>query len=528
MKQLKYLLYLLALVFIGFACTDDDLDADALTDLPPGIMSITPNSQVTIGEFDVLAILVDGENSPLASATLTVSDEFGNVLGTKSRDLSGTLDSIKLEAAEFNAALLGEGNYVIDLLASDVSGNEVTRTVEFSITNSLFASNHSEMWLAGSFNGWDETGTHPLVLIANNTWEIQNVDLQGEGWKLKNCLTWCDEDWGDPECDNIMNSNLSGGNSDTQCGFTGAVNIRFNDQTLEYEIRPAVEFATNLSGLYLMGDFNSFEGGDYRFSLVDDHTWVLQEVLIAPGMKFRFAEMPNFMGKNFGDADMDGIAEEFADANAVFPESEEEGYYSFTFNDATLEYSYEFVRGLNPEIGIIGSATPGGWDNDTDMVNNGDGTYTIYIGLLDGEIKFRANDEWTDDWGDDDAPSNTLEYKGGNIPVSFGLYKIDLDLNELSYSLEPITFGIIGSATPGGWDNDTDLTPDPLTPSVLKVNIDLVDGEIKFRANNEWIDDWGDDDAPSNTLEYKGANIPVMAGNYDVTVNILTFEYMLE
>jgi hypothetical protein len=524
MKNLKYLLLLSALVMIGFGCSDDDLDGDALTDLPPGILSITPNSQVTLGNFDVKAFLADGENSPLAEATLTLSDEFGNVLGTTTKALSGTRDSIILEGAEFNAELLGEGGYVIDLLAVDVSGNEVTRQVNFSITSSLFAANHSEMYIAGPFNGW---GADPLVLVADNTWEISNIDLGGDPFKFKNTVDWTDTDWGDGNCDGIMEI-TSGGGANTECGYSGLSTITFNDQTLAYTIKPAVEFETKLSGLYLMGDFNNYEGGDYRFSLVDDNTWSLAEVPMEPGYKYRFAEMPNFMGVNYGDANNDGVAEEFSDAAAVFPEDAEPGFYSFMFNETTLEYTYEFVAPFTgvESIGIIGDATPAGWDSDTDMTDNGDGTYTIFVGLKDGFMKFRANDEWEDDWGDDE-PDGVAEYKGGDIPVTAGVYKIDFNLETLEYTLEALSIGIIGSATPTGWDSDTDMTSDVDNPSILTINIDLVDGAIKFRANDDWVHDWGDNE-PDGIAEYKGSDIAVSAGTYDVTFNILTGEYSLD
>ena len=53
-------------------------------------------------------------------------------------------------------------------------------------------------------------------------------------------------------------------------------------------------------------------------------------------------------------------------------------------------------------VGIIGPSTPGGWDADTDMVQdtaNAD-LWSLTITLLDGEAKFRADDDWTVNWGE--------------------------------------------------------------------------------------------------------------------------------
>ena len=38
-----------------------------------------------------------------------------------------------------------------------------------------------------------------------------------------------------------------------------------------------------------------------------------------------------------------------------------------------------------------------------------------------------------------------------------GFYQIVVDLNEKTYTLTPIAIGIIGPATPSGWDADTDM-----------------------------------------------------------------------
>ena len=618
MKTIKFLSLLLGMVLIAFACSKDKLDADALTDLPPGILSISPanNSKVVVGNFDVKVLLADGVNSPLASATVTLSDEFGNMLGTKTSSLSGTRDSIVLEGSEFNAELLGPGGYQIDILATDVSGNEVSRKTAFEISLLPFAANQNAMYIAGGFNGW---GADEMALVADYTWEITGIDIQGGEFKLKNTPDWTDVDWGDGNCDGIMEITTGGGpNTPSGCAPSGLVKFRFNDQTLAYTILPAVEFETSLSGLYLLGSFNNFEGSQYKFNLVADNTWELPEVELKPGDKFKFAEGPNFMGRNWGDNEGDGIAEEFG-SNIMF--MEQGAFYSVTFNEKTLEYTLTFQRfpsigiigsatpngwdgpdhnmedngdgtfslvielvdgeakfrandewtvnwggsdwpsgiatqdgpnipvvagryevTFNPgsgeysfvedagfeSIGLIGDATPGGWDNDTDMKDNGDGTYSLLIGLLDGNVKFRADNDWPVNWGSLDFPSGTGVQDGDNIPVTFGLYLVTFNSNTGEYNFAPASVGIIGSATPGGCDNDTDMTPDSVDPNVVKVTLGLTDGEAKFRLNNDWPVNWGAADFPSGTGTQDGPNIPVTAGNYDISFNVLTGEYSFE
>ena len=513
------------------SCTKDEIDVEALTDFAPGIVTITPgnNSKIVVGNFDLKVVVADGESSPLSEISVQLTDEFGNTLADATQSVTGTLDSIVIAGADFAvpAEQLGAGIYGMNITVTDAKGQTTNRTTSFEISLLPFAANHDAMWIAGGFNGW---GADEMTLVSDHTWEITGIDLLGDEWKFKNCFDWCDEDWGDTDCNGFMESNQDpAGNGNTACGFAGEVIVTFNDATLEYTVRPAVEFATNLSGLYLLGTFNNFDGNEYPFQLVSDNTWELAEVELAEGDEFKFAEMPNFMGKNFGDADGDGVAEEFGNNTTL---SGDPGLYKITFNDATLEYTMEFLGsgtgGGYESIGIIGNATPGGWDADTDMTDNGDGTYSILVGLLDGFVKFRADDDWAVNWGSGDFPTGTGTQNGADIPVTFGLYQVTLNVETGEYSFEAASVGIIGDSTPGGWDMDTDMTPDPSEPSVQTINVQLTDGFAKFRLNDDWGVNWGSGDFPSGAGTQNGADIPVTAGTYDVRLNVLTGEYSFE
>ena len=72
------------------------------------------------------------------------------------------------------------------------------------------------------------------------------------------------------------------------------------------------------------------------------------------------------------------------------------------------------------------------------------------------------------------------------------------------------------------------MMPDPAEPSVQTLNVDLTDGEAKFRLNNDWGVNWGAGDFPSGIGTQDGPNIPVTAGNYTVRFNVLTGEYSFE
>ncbi len=520
--QLKYRFLWVVLGLLTFtACEKMEVDQLALTDFPPGLLEISPadNGKVVIGDFDVKVVFVDGSTSPLASAEVALMDANGTELAASSKSLSGTRDSLIIEGSTFDAENLPVGNYALSIKVTDDKGQVQEQNTTFEISLLPFPANYNEMYIAGAFNGW---GADVMTLVAPNTWEIKEIDLMGGAFKLKNCVDWCDQDWGgDASCGGIL-ENTTGGGPDNTCGPTGLVNFRFNDETLRYTIEPAVLFAKNVEDLYLLGTFNTFEGGDYHFSLTADNTWELNDVLLENGAEFKFVEMPDFNGKNFGDAEGDGIAEEFG-PNITF--TEQDAFYNIVFNDKTLEYTITFER--FPSIGIIGSATPGGWDSDTDMTDNGDGTFSLNIELIDGEAKFRANDSWDTNWGGTDFPMGVGTLDGPNIPVAAGKYDVTFNPETGAYAFELDegfeSVGIIGSATPGGWDSDTDMTDNGDGTYTLLIGLD--DGEAKFRANNVWDDNWGSGDFPTGTGELNGPNIPVSAGVYIVTFDTNTGAY---
>ena len=94
------------------------------------------------------------------------------------------------------------------------------------------------------------------------------------------------------------------------------------------------------------------------------------------------------------------------------------------------------------------------------------------------------------------------------------------DTDELTYSFDAVNWGIIGAATPTGWDSDTDMIYDPATKT-LSVNINLTSGPFKFRGNDEWGQfDLGtlDDDGflqGGGDLTFDGSS-----GNYHVVLDL--------
>ena len=192
---------------------------------------------------------------------------------------------------------------------------------------------------------------------------------------------------------------------------------------------------------------------------------------------------------------------------------------------------YSSILDLSTNIGVVGSATPGGWGNpdipDLPFYTTATAdVYVAYVTLRNGEIKFRKDNLWTENYGDTGA-DGTLEANGDNIPVSAGSYMITLNMSNLTYTIEPFTWGLVGSATTNGWDGPDMMLNYNSFGDDWRTVVSLNDGEVKFRFNNDWGLNYGDSGA-DGSLESGGDNIPISAGNYLIVFNPITLTYSFE
>ena len=147
--------------------------------------------------------------------------------------------------------------------------------------------------------------------------------------------------------------------------------------------------------------------------------------------------------------------------------------------------------------------------------------YEGYMYFPDANTEFKyAKGSWDANWGDTGA-NGSLEPGGDNIKAAeAGYYKLNADMVGLTHTFTKTTWGLIGDATPGGWDTDTDMTYD-VAGKIWTVTVNLTAAKIKFRANKAWDLNYGDDGG-DGSLEAGGADIAVTegAGNYTVTLNL--------
>lgn len=191
--------------------------------------------------------------------------------------------------------------------------------------------------------------------------------------------------------------------------------------------------------------------------------------------------------------------------------------------------TYKSVLDLSTTWGIVGSAA-NNWGATPDLPffkTSVDGVLAAYVTLTTGEIKFRENNDWGNNYGSSSSTGGPLVAGGGNIAVTAGAYKIVMNLNNLTYTIEPFSLGIVGSGY-----NNWGATPDFMLEydqysDVFRGIATLLTGEIKFRMNNDWGTNWGDNGL-DGTLEPGGSNIPSTAGIYIITVDLNKLEYTLE
>lgn len=176
---------------------------------------------------------------------------------------------------------------------------------------------------------------------------------------------------------------------------------------------------------------------------------------------------------------------------------------------ATDDYvTYRGAAHLNKQWWLTGQASVSGMNFKT-----AEGTEQVEKdGVLTGEIQ---------DYGDDGGKRMTVSENG--------LYWLDVNLAKLTYKATYLRrISLVGAFNDWNAEQAVDLKPDSKF-QVWTGTVDL-DGEFKVNTNGAWDIDFGSNSAEigtPNKLDYKGANISVPAGKYDVRVDFSTLPYTI-
>lgn len=289
---------------------------------------------------------------------------------------------------------------------------------------------------------------------------------------------------------------------------------------------------------YLIGDINGWNIenlDDFKFNhsgkdvYEDPHFSILVKTMLNADGNGYFKIVP----KSSKDAaSWDGVLGNPVDGNTAL-EGElivengqamrvtEPGWVKISLNMLEYTYKIEIIGEMNLTMYVPGGYQ--GWSPETAPTlysKNFDFKYEGYVDFNEPtEFKFTSAPNW-DGTNYGDGGDGTLSTSGDNLSITdAGYYKVNVDLSgsPYTYELTKTDWGLIGSATNGGWDNSTPMTYDSSTKKWTATTT-LIAEEFKFRANNGWDINLGGD---MNNLSYGGDNIKITEeGTYLVTLDL--------
>lgn len=216
-------------------------------------------------------------------------------------------------------------------------------------------------------------------------------------------------------------------------------------------------------------------------------------------------------------------------------------------------------------ISLIGDGVSD-WETDVPLSTTDNKNYTLSnYNFIGGGVKFRANNSWSVNWGGTGFPTGTgVKASNDNIPVVAGKYSVSFNIESGAYSFTsgctcptevnpvcangvqytnacvadcagatgytagacPTSVGIIGTAVTG-WVEDVDMT----TSDGISYTLDypLVKGEMKFRKDNKWTENWGGTYPSGTGVLNSTNNIAIPSdGNYIINFNLTTKAFSIE
>jgi|GEM_PF-173002 len=149
-----------------------------------------------------------------------------------------------------------------------------------------------------------------------------------------------------------------------------------------------------------------------------------------------------------------------------------------------------------------------------------------YVYINEGSaFKFTSHPDWNHiNYGDSGTPGvlTTDGLAGGLSAPEAGYYRFKVNIENLTYEIYRVeSFGLIGTATPGSWDHSTAMVYDA-DNDLWTATLDLTQGALKFRANNDWWLNYGPEDSnllSGKLIQTNDAITINEAGNYTVVLD---------
>jgi hypothetical protein len=558
-KNLIYIFWAVGLIMLA-SCEKDEImatltaepEAASITSLSNGFSQVI--TQETFGEtIDIEWTPADyGVNSPV---TYVVElDSMGNGFADPIILATTIENKISISLEELNNKLLQElqlpGDVESSLELRVLSSlreqhQEISSVINLKVTPvKLFdAANPPSLWVPGGYQGWSP-GTAPQIYgISAAEFEGYVFIQEGTGFKFTSHPDWDHINYGDSGTPGKLTTDgLANGMSAHESGY---YKFKVNIVDLTYEMYRVESFG--LIGTATPGSWDNSTPMDYNAT---SGVWSKSIDLAAGALKFR---ANNSWDVNYGpenSASLNGKLIQTDDAINIT----EPGNYTVTldFRRAQVPRQYKYTVVKNETVPTPaklwipgGYQTSGGDPSQADALTlyavdgSNDKIYEGYVNIPSGTwIKFTS----APDWGHINygfASAGALSTDGAaaaiDVPVA-GYYKMVVNIENLSYSITKIeSWGLIGNATSGGWDNSTPMTYDAASKT-WSATADLTNGAVKFRANNNWDINYGPADSNSfdGTLIGTDAAVSINEpGNYTITIDVsrsqapYTYKYLV-
>ncbi|BDD05359.1 hypothetical protein [Aureibacter tunicatorum] len=408
------------------------------------------------------------------------------------------------------------------------------------------------LWIPGSHNGWsfdledpnynDPTTYNRVVLVSdyNNGIYLGKVWLIDE-FKFTNAPDWNFVKYGKKTPNGGLDTAYEADNFDVDDFYgPGLYELKFDLHRGKFEVLSFEPMQIELpeeNALWISGDHNFwdlnirdilletkegsnvFEGnvtlrgnGGFEFVISTDgitHETTYRSPVITEGM-------------TEGDLVVDGIYTVRAPESQVYK-------ITVDLNEMTYQLGDPYIAPST--MHLVGSATTIDWIVEEALAMNNRnpevGIFDLITELDQEEFKFVQERNWEKEkvWGMGHN-LNTLKINGQDDCISNmqGTVFISANFQDLTYELIRPSIGVIGSAAPNGLDSDIDMTYDDVSNS-WKATLDLVAGDLKFRAFDDWAYNWGGDSSGN----LSGDNIAVPnAGTYELTFDLANRTYILE
>lgn len=529
-------------------------------------------NQITDERVKVCTINPPSASDPAytPSYSITIGDQVFDI------NADGTMLSSDLQDYVTNLYGKRPVERVVDATVSMWLGNGVT-TVKtatsdvFHITVIPKAPHISQnYYLVGGPNDWKESAVNKMLKFNHSDLDvyedpvftvIMNVNPESDTWFAfgddEACEAIANDDWSKlfgtkGESEDLSGSfdyryNLGGDHSFHVGAGYRLIKVTLNMMDYTYKIEP-LNIADNYYLIGGPGEWNNSK--DQKFSHSD------KSVFEDPVFTYTFASTGGEMWFAFGDdeaidavGDNDwnklfGTTGESTDLSGSFDRRYNLGgehsfcvdgsaaFYRFSVNMMTMTYE---ITPLNFEefIYVPGNAqkyntsAPGmpewGWTPELAPAlrsANFDGIYVGYA-YMDGEFKFTKERNWNAEYNYDSFTTYGSMFTGqsgtgGNINCTEpGYYRLVADVANGSLNATKVTWGLVGPATPAGWDAGSYVVMDyNMADDCWEITTALNADEFKFTTNGSWDINLGGDAA---NLEENGPNLRVNeAGTYTI------------